>query len=134
MRSSLGLLVVMLLAAAIGVVAAHQQSQTTAARSVQPTSVSIPTPHSGIVYIVGAGPNGSGPKYLPAKLSVRVGQKVTWIDRDTVGHTATADSGAFNTDVLSPGQKYIWTPKHPGTYSYSDYTQADLQGAIDVRP
>jgi plastocyanin len=134
MRYSLGLLVVMLLAAAIGVVAAHQQSQTTAARSIQATSVSIPTPHGGIVYIIGAGPNGSGPKYLPAKLAVRVGQKVTWINRDTVGHTATADSGAFNTDVLSSGQKYIWTPKHPGTYSYSDYTQANMQGTLDVRP
>lgn len=134
MRSSLGLLVVMLLAAAIGVVAAHQQSQTTAARSVQPTSITIPTPRSGTVYIVGAGTNGGAPMYVPAKLTVRVGQKVTWINRDSTGHTATADGGAFNTDVLNARQKYTWTAKHPGTYSYSDYTQANLQGTIVVRP
>jgi plastocyanin len=134
MRSSLGLLAVMLLAAAIGVVAAHSQSQTTAATVVQSTPVSTPLPRSGTVYILGAGTNGSGPSYSPATLSVRVGQKVTWINRDSNGHTATADTGAFNSDVLNPGQKYSWTPKRPGTYSYSDYTQSTLQGTIDVTP
>jgi plastocyanin len=134
MRSSLGLLAVMLLAAAIGVVAAHSQSQTTAATVVQSSPVSVPLPRSGTVYMVGAGTNGTGPSYLPGVLTVRAGQKVTWINRDSVGHTATADNGAFNSDVLNPGQKYTWTPKHPGTYSYSDYTQSTLQGTIEVKP
>ncbi len=134
MRSSLGLLAVMLLAAAIGVVAAHSQSPTTAATVVQSTPVSVPLPRSGTVFIVGAGTNGAAPSYLPATLTVRVGKKVTWINRDRVGHTATADSGAFNSDVLNPGQKYTWTAKQPGTYSYSDYTQSTLQGTIVVKP
>lgn len=134
MRSSLGLLAIMVLAAAIGVVAAHSQSQSTAATSVQSTAVSVPVPRSGTVYILGAGANGSGPSYLPTTLSVRMGQKVTWINRDNAGHTATADNGAFNSDVLNPGQKFTWTPKQPGTYSYSDYTQSTLQGTIVVKP
>ncbi len=134
MRSSLGLLAVMVLAAAIGVVAAHSQSQTTPATAVQSTPVSVPLPRSGTVYIVGARANDSSPGYLPTTLSVAVGQKVTWINRDSSGHTATADDGAFNSDVLNPGQKYTWTPKHPGTYSYSDYTQSTLQGTIVVKP
>ena len=134
MRSSLGLLAVMLLAAAIGVVAAHSQSQTTSATVAQSTPTPVPLPHSGTVYIIGAGANGSSPGYLPTTLTVRVGQKVTWINRDSSGHTATADNGAFNSDVLNPGQKYTWTAKHPGTYSYSDYTQSTLQGTIVVKP
>ena len=134
MRSSLGLLVVMLLAAAIGVVAAHSQSQTTSATVVQSTPVAVPLPRSGTVYILGAGANGNSPGYFPPTLSVRVGQKVTWINRDNSGHTATADGGAFNSDVLNPGQKYTWTAKRSGTYPYSDYTQSTLQGTIVVKP
>jgi plastocyanin len=132
MRSSLGLLVVMLLAAGIGVVAAHSQSQTVTAPVAQSTPASAPLLRSGTVYILSAG--GSGPRYVPATLTVRVGQKVTWLNRDSTGHTATADRGAFNSDVLNPGQHYTWTPKRPGTYPYSDYTQSNLQGTIVVKP
>jgi plastocyanin len=132
MRSSLGLLLVMLLAAAVGVVAAHSQAQTATAPVAQSTPSSVPVPRNGTVYILSAG--GSGPRYAPATLTVRVGRKVTWINRDTTGHTATADGGAFNSDVLNPGQRYTWKPKRPGTYPYSDYTQSDLQGTIVVKP
>jgi plastocyanin len=132
MRSSLGLLVVMLLAAGIGVVAAHSQSQTVAPRVAQATPVAAPLPRNDTVYILRGG--GGTARYVPAILTVRVGQKVTWLNRDSTGHTATADSGAFNSDVLNPGQHYTWTPKRPGTYPYSDYTQSDLQGTIVVKP
>lgn len=133
MRSSLGLLVVMLLAAAVGVLAAHSQSQTVTAPAAAPTPASVPLPPHGAVYMLGGGASGTG-GYVPATLTVRVGQKVTWINRDSSGHTATADSGAFNTDVLNPGQRYTWKAKRPGTYPYSDYTQSNLQGTIVVTP
>ena len=131
MRSSLGLLVVMLLAAAIGVVAAHHNRRRRG--QVRPAHVGL-NPDAAQRYRLHRrrGTNGVVQMYLPAELTVRVGQKVTWINRDSSGHTATADNGAFNTDVLNPGQKYTWTPKHPGTYSYSDYTQSNLQGTIVV--
>jgi plastocyanin len=134
MRSSLGLLAVMLLAAAIGVIAAHSQSQTVAAPAAQSTAAFAPLPHSGTVYMLGGGSSGSGAGYAPATLTVRVGQKVTWVNRDNSGHTATADDGAFNSDVLNPGQRYSWVPKRPGSYPYSDYNQSNLQGTIVVNP
>lgn len=134
MRSSLGLLVVMLLATAVGVIAAHTQSQTVAAPAAPAVPASAPIPRAGTVYIVAGGTNGSGARYVPVTLQVRVGQKVTWINRDTRDHTATADNGAFNSDVLNTGQQYKWTPQRAGTYQYSDYTQSDLQGTIVVQP
>ena len=134
MRSSLGLLAIMLLSAAVGLIAAHSQSQTVAAPAPAATTIPLPAPQPGTIFIVRGGSNGSGATYLPVRLTVRPGQKVTWINQDSAGHTATADSGAFNSDVLGPGQKYSWTPKKSGTYSYSDYTQSDLQGTIVVKP
>jgi plastocyanin len=134
MRSSLGLLVIMLLAAGVGVIAAHSQSQTVATPTAQPAPVSAPLPQSGTVYMLGGVSGGSGASYVPATLTVRIGQKVTWINRDVNGHTATADDGAFNSDVLNPGRRYSWTPKRAGTYPYSDYTQSNVQGTIVVKP
>jgi plastocyanin len=134
MRSSLGLLVIMLLAAGVGVIAAHSQSQVVATPTAQPAPISPPVAQSGTVYMMGPGSGSSGAGYVPATLTVRVGQKVTWINRDVSGHTATADDGAFNSDVLNPGQHYSWTPKRAGTFPYSDYNQSDLQGTIVVKP
>ena len=134
MRSSLGLLAVMLLAAAVGLIAAHSQSQSVAAPAPPATPIVLPAVGPGTVYMAAGGSNGSGASYLPATLTVRVGQKVTWINRDTAGHTATADNGAFNSDVLGAGQTYSWTPKKAGTYTYSDYNQSNLQGTIVVQP
>ena len=134
MRSSLGLLVIMLLAAAVGLVAAHSQSQSSAAPPLPPTPIVLPAVGPDTVYMAAGGSNGSGASYLPATLTVRVGQKVTWVNRDTAAHTATADNGAFNSDVLGPGQSFSWTPKQAGTYTYSDYNQSDLTGTIVVQP
>ncbi len=134
MRSSLGLMAVMLLAAAIGVLAAHSQSQTVAAPAVQSTPAATLLPPPNTVYMVGSSANSSGPSYVPTTLKARVGQKVTWINRDSAGHTATADGGEFNSDVLNAGQHYSWTAKRPGAYAYSDYTQSNLQGTIVVSP
>lgn len=134
MRSSLGLLVVMLLAAGVGVIAAHSQSQTVAAPGATPTPFALPSPPAGAVYIVGGGTGPSRAQYDPATQTVHVGQKVTWTNQDSQAHTVTADNGAFNSDVLNPGKSYSWTPKKAGQYSYSDYTASDLQGTLVVQP
>ena len=134
MRSSLGLLVIMLLAAGVGVIAAHSQSQTVATPTAQPAALSAGVPQSRTVYMMGGGSGGSGASYVPATLTVRIGQKVTWVNHDVNGHTATADNGAFNSDVLNQGQHFSWTPKQAGTYSYSDYNQSDVRGTIIVKP
>jgi plastocyanin len=133
MRFSVGLLVILLVAVAIGVVAAHQQPTTTAAPAPTATPLPTPLPRANTVYMLAGGSNGSG-IYQPSTLTVRVRQKVTWINEDTQDHTATADNGAFNTDVLTPGQKGTWIPKSPGTYTYSDYLHSTMQGTIVVKP
>ncbi len=131
MRSSIGLLAIMLLAAAIGVVAAHSQSSTVAAVSVPVTPTPLPPTPPRTVYILGT---ASGEMYLPASISVRVGQAVTWVNRDTSDHTATADNGAFNSDVLAPGQRFEWKPRKSGTYPYSDFIQSNAHGTVKVLP
>jgi plastocyanin len=48
----------------------------------------------------------SGYAYHPEKLQIKVGDKVKWVNRDTVRHTATrTDAPAFDTGLLSKNQE-----------------------------
>lgn len=39
--------------------------------------------------------------FEPGALPVRIGDRVTWINRDIVPHTATADDGSWDTGALA---------------------------------
>lgn len=137
MRSSLGLLVVLAAAVVGGVIAAHQQSSSSNASTPSVASPASPTPvprHNTVDILPGGGGNGLAGIYAPSTLRIKVGQKVTWINRDVQDHTATADNGAFNTDVLGPRQSRSWTARKPGRYIYSCFIHSDMHGEIIVTP
>ena len=46
------------------------------------------------------------------------GSQVTWINKDTVQHTATADDGSFDTGLIGPGQKATVIVNEAGTIKY----------------
>jgi plastocyanin len=132
-RFSLAVIAVLGVAVIVGVWAGRSQSQSSAApQAPSPLPTPMPSPAPGHVDILSDPTGNTGGVYSPSVYRVRVGQRVTWTNLDTVDHTATADDGAFNTDVLGPGQSASWTPKHAGTYSYSDYLNPDMHGVIVV--
>lgn len=69
--------------------------------------------------------SGSDPyAYAPARVMVRVGTKVTWLNRSSAPHTvsSTASPPAFDSGVkhlIQPGQRWSHTFSHPGTYHYT---------------
>ena len=82
-------------------------------------------------------PNASGSpeaRYDPATITVRVGQRVTWVNTDSIAHTATSDDGTFNTGVLAAGERGSWTPRTSGTYTYGDFLHPDMHGTVVVQP
>jgi plastocyanin len=56
--------------------------------------------------------------FSPTSLSIKAGTKVTWTNKDTDAHTATAKDGTFHSEPLNTGQSYSFTFTKPGTYSY----------------
>jgi plastocyanin len=56
--------------------------------------------------------------YSPAEVTVNAGESVTWTNSGDEPHTATADSGAFDTPVLNSGESASVTLSQPGTFSY----------------
>jgi plastocyanin len=58
--------------------------------------------------------------FSPAALTVAVGTKVTWTNKDTAPHTVTVSSGPvkFSSPSLQKGDTYTFTFTAAGTYSY----------------
>ncbi len=72
--------------------------------------------------------------FSPDSLTVKVGTKVTWTNNDSVGHTATADQGAFNSPTISSsGGTYSFTFTHPGTFTYHCAIHPSMTATIIVQ-
>ncbi len=56
--------------------------------------------------------------YQPGDITVPAGATVTWVNKDTELHSATADDGSFDTGLLDPGASASVTFDRPGTYGY----------------
>jgi len=57
--------------------------------------------------------------FSPSNLTVKVGDVVTWINRDSVTHTVTdlSEQKAFD-EVLGPGQRFSYRFERRGVYVY----------------
>jgi plastocyanin len=55
----------------------------------------------------------------PKAVTVKVGQKVTWTNEDTVDHNVTSQSGeTIKSDNFGKGGTFSFTPKKAGKISY----------------
>ena len=70
--------------------------------------------------------------FAPAALTVKVGTRVTWTNRDATAHTATMDQGALDTGTIRPGQSKTIDFTRPGTYAYHCAFHAFMTGTITV--
>lgn len=72
--------------------------------------------------------------YQPDPVTIEEGGKVTWINRDSAPHTATAEDGSFDTGTLEEGKLKSETFKEPGTYAYVCSIHPSMHGTIEVVP
>jgi plastocyanin len=87
-----------------------------------------------IVIVQGASSNyNSGLTFSPPKLTVKVGTTVTWVNKDTVIHTATSNgSSLFDSGNLPTGAVFKFTFTQPGTYQYYCTLHTFMRGTIVV--
>jgi len=57
--------------------------------------------------------------FVPAAVSVTSGTTVTWTNGDTVPHTVTSVTGAFDSGSISPGATWSYTFNQTGSFEYS---------------
>jgi plastocyanin len=71
--------------------------------------------------------------FAPADLTVKAGDTVKWTNNDSVAHTITSDSGAFESGNLDPGASYSFTFKAPGAFAYHCGVHPSMTAKITVQ-
>jgi plastocyanin len=88
-----------------------------------------------IVVNIPNGATGMGDAAYGANpLSVTAGTRVTWVNEDSMPHTATSDTGIWDSGTLQPGDRFTHTFDTPGTYPYfcEIHGHASMSGVIEV--
>jgi plastocyanin len=70
--------------------------------------------------------------YAPETLTVQVGAMVRWTNLDLDYHTASSDTGAFETGRINQNESYQRIFDTPGTYPYYCAPHPYMRGTIVV--
>jgi len=76
--------------------------------------------------------------FIPAEISIGVGETVTWSNDDTAAHTVTggnaADgpSGVFDSSLFMAGTEFSWTFDEAGTFEYFCMVHPWMVGSVIV--
>ena len=73
--------------------------------------------------------------FSPAQLTVAVGTRVTWTNRDDIPHTVTdaATPRTLRSPPLDTGESYAFTFDKPGTFAYFCSLHPHMQGSVVVK-
>lgn len=74
----------------------------------------------------------SGFAFAPGYFSVEVGEAITWTNADPVGHTVTADGGAFDSGPLSEAGTFTWDAAAAGEYDFHCAFHPSMTGTVTV--
>jgi plastocyanin len=70
----------------------------------------------------------------PKAVTVKVGQKVTWTNEDTVDHNVTSQSGeTIKSDNFGKGATFSFTPKTAGTIKYACTIHPGMTATLTVQ-
>lgn len=74
-----------------------------------------------------------GIAFNPSTITVKVGERITWVNEDSVPHDAVATSGeSFRSDLFDKGQSFSFTPTRAGTIKYVCTVHPGMDGEIVV--
>ncbi|CDX13943.1 conserved exported hypothetical protein [Mesorhizobium sp. ORS 3324] len=74
-----------------------------------------------------------GHEFHPAKISVAVGDTVTFTNADPVTHTATADDGSFDTGQLAKGKSVKVKIAKAGAHSFHCAIHSSMTGVVTAK-
>ena len=71
--------------------------------------------------------------FAPTNTTIKVGDTVTWTNRDAFSHTATSDTGAWDTGVITAGASRSFTFTSAGTFAYHCTIHSFMKGTVVVQ-
>jgi plastocyanin len=85
---------------------------------------SAPKAYKVIMLVVG---------FDPSALTVKPGDKVTFVNNDLFPHTATADDKSFDSKSVAPAATWTYVAGKPGTHTYVCIFHPNMKGTIKVQ-
>jgi plastocyanin len=70
--------------------------------------------------------------FRPEAVTLKLGDTLTWTNRGQAGHTATSDTGLWDTGLLQAGQSASYTFRTAGVFSYHCAVHPNMRGAVTV--
>ena len=70
--------------------------------------------------------------YTPENLVVKVGDKVTWINKDISIHSATSTDYAFNSRSIRPKKSWTYTATALGEHPYKCLFHTGMKGKLVI--
>src|SRR5918995_3415520 len=123
--SAIAVLVFATIAAAQGVLDGTVGTSQGATEPTAPAESTTPAPNSPTTVEI------RNNAFIPAQLNVAPGTTVTFVNKDTVPHTATAD-GLFDSGELPPESSFPVVLEGAGTVTYHCELHPEMQGSIVV--
>ena len=71
--------------------------------------------------------------YVPASITIKVGDTVTWTNQDPIQHDVVANGGQFKSQLLNKGQTFSFTFTKAGTYPYYCAIHPGMTGTVVVQ-
>jgi plastocyanin len=81
-----------------------------------------------VVHTVVIDATNFAPKFLRAK----VGDRIVWVNRDLLVHTATAKRGAFDSKEIPAGKSWSYTVTAAGQLDYKCTLHPTMKGSVLV--
>ena len=69
----------------------------------------------------------------PAEVSAKVGDTITWINKDVFAHTATARNGDFDV-IIAPKKTATFVLKKAGTVDYYCRYHPNMKATLKIEP
>jgi plastocyanin len=71
--------------------------------------------------------------FAPTSVTVKVGDTITWTNRDAFSHTSTSDTGAWDTGVIIAGASRSVTFTSAGTFAYHCSIHSFMKATVIVQ-
>ena len=73
-----------------------------------------------------------GMKFVPERLVVAAGDRITWTNRDFVPHTVTAKAANVESGDLAQDARWTWTARQKGEMPYICRLHPVMRGTLVV--
>ena len=70
--------------------------------------------------------------FEPADAAIQPGDTIMWVNEGNTPHTVTSDDGQFDSEVLNPGESFMFTFPESGTFSYHCEIHPSMTGSVTV--